>query len=81
MHAEATGYAYSPKGFTTILSIGVLFFYSFIVLAHWVYMIWAKESCNSWHSSSEMAALAVNSRSTDAIHNTGAGMGASRIFK
>ena len=64
MYAEATGYAYSPKGFTTILSIAILLVYSCIVLTHWVYMIWVKESSNSWRSSSEIAALAMNSRPT-----------------
>ena len=81
MHATATGYAYSPKGFTTVLSIAVLLIYSCIVLAHWGYMIWVKESSNSWRSSSEIAALAMNSRPTDALHNTGAGVETSRIFR
>lgn len=81
MHAQATGYAYSPKGFTTILSMAVLFIYSLIVLIHWAYMIWAKESSNSWDSSSEIAALAMNSRPTDTLRNTGAGVETSRIFK
>ena len=81
MHAQATGYAYSPNGFTTILSIAVLLLYSLIVLIHWAYMIWAKESSHSWDSSSEIAALAMNSRPTDTLRNTGAGVETSRIFK
>lgn len=81
MHAEATGYAYSPKGFTTVLSAAVLFIYSCIVLTHWGYMIWVKESSSSWHSSSEIATLAMNSRATGALHNTGAGVETSKIFR
>ena len=81
MYAVSTGYAYSPRGFTTVLSIAVLLIYSLIVLIHWGYMIWAKESSNSWDSSSEIAALAFNSRRTDALRNTGAGVETSRIFK
>ncbi|KAL8771365.1 MAG: hypothetical protein Q9209_003271 [Squamulea sp. 1 TL-2023] len=81
MHAGSTGYAYSPKGFTTVLSIAILLIYSCIVLTHWSYMIWVKESSNSWHSSSEIAALAMNSRPTDVLRNTGAGVETSRIFR
>ncbi|KAL9004694.1 MAG: hypothetical protein Q9188_002490 [Gyalolechia gomerana] len=81
MRAESTGYAYSPKGFTTVLSIAILSIYSCIVLTHWAYMIWVKESSNSWQSSSEIAALAMNSRPTEALYNTGAGVETSRIFR
>ncbi|KAI4176880.1 MAG: hypothetical protein LQ343_000737 [Gyalolechia ehrenbergii] len=81
MRAESTGYAYSPKGFTTVLSIAILSTYSCIVLTHWAYMIWVKESSNSWQSSSEIAALAMNSRPTEALYNTGAGVETSRIFR
>lgn len=81
MIAEAVGYAYSPKGFTTILSITVLFLYSCIVLAHWGYMIRTRKSSSSWQSSAEIAALAMNSRQTDVLTNTGCGVETSRIFK
>ena len=81
MNAEAIGYAYSPKGTTTILSIAVLLIYSCIVLVHWVFMIWAKESSSRWHSSSEIAALAMNPRPTEALRNTGAGVETSKIFR
>ncbi|KAL8881257.1 MAG: hypothetical protein Q9198_001507 [Flavoplaca austrocitrina] len=81
MHATATGYAYSPKGFTTILSIAVLLIYSCIVLTHWGYTIWMQECSTSWHSSSEIAALAMNSQATDILHNTGAGVETSKIFR
>lgn len=81
MFAQVSGYAYSPRGFTTILSIVVLFLYSFIVLVHWGYMIWVMESSDSWQSSAEIAALAINSRPTHLLQNTGAGVGTSKIFK
>ena len=80
MHAKVSGYAYSRVGFTTILSIVVLFTYSCIVLTHWAYMIWVKESSSSWQSGAEIAALAMNSRPTDALQNTGAGVETSRVF-
>lgn len=81
MYAEVSGYAYSSNGATTVLSIAVLFLYSCIVLGHWFYMIWVQESSNSWQSSAEIAALAVNSRPTQLLHNTGAGIETSKIFK
>ena len=81
MYAEAIGYAYSPKGTTTILSIGVLLVYSCIVLTHWFYTIWVKETSSSWQSSSEVAALAMNSRPTEVLRNTGAGVETSKIFR
>ncbi|KAI4190427.1 MAG: hypothetical protein L6R41_000807 [Letrouitia leprolyta] len=81
MRVKSTGYAYSPKGFTTILSIAVLLIYSCIVLTHWAYMIWVKESSSSWQSSSEIAALAMNSRPTEVLYNTGAGVETSKIFR
>ena len=81
MHAEVAGYAYSSEGFTTVLSIIVLFLYSCIVLTHWGYMIWIKESSDSWQSGAEIAALAMNSRPTNVLQNTGAGVETSRIFR
>ncbi|KAL8655088.1 MAG: hypothetical protein Q9210_001109 [Variospora velana] len=81
MYAESTGYAYSPKGFTTKLSIAILLLYSCIVLTHWGFMIWVKESSSSWRSSSEIAALAMNSRATATLHDTGAGIETSRVYR
>lgn len=81
MYAEVSGYAYSPKGFTTVLSIGILLLYSCIAFSHWGYMIWVRESSDSWQSSAEIAALAMNSHPTHLLQNTGAGVETSRTFK
>ena len=81
MHAQAEGYAYSPEGLTTKLAIAVLLLYCVLALGHWAYLCLAGESSTSWDTTSEVVALAMNSRQADALYNTGAGIETLKVFR
>ena len=80
MHAHTTGYAYSSKGKTTKVSIVILLVYSTLAVLHWIYLSFKGETSNSWDSSGEIAALALNSPRTDKLRNTGAGIDSTAVF-
>lgn len=74
MKTRVNGYGY---GITTAsaLSSAVLIIYSLIAVSYVVYTIFfSRTTSDSWHSITELIALAVNSEPTAALHNTGAGI-------
>lgn len=75
------GYAYSYSGATQKAAIIVLLSYTLLVLLHSLLTIWNGWSSNSWGSSSEIAALAINSPNYDGMRNTGAGVHTISVFE
>ena len=81
MTAQVYGWAYSADGAAAKASIFILLLYSFIVIVHVVHVIYTGESSGSWTSIAEIAALAMNSKQTDALQNTGAGIETPAIYE
>jgi hypothetical protein len=75
------GYGYGIAT-ATILSTLILLIYSLISMIYVVYSIcFAKTTSSSWESITELVALAVNSKPSSALHNTGAGIATLRTLK
>lgn len=81
MSAQVSGWAYSAEGAAAKASIFVLLLYSLIVIVHVIHVIYTGESSSSWTSIAEIAALAMNSKQTDALRNTGAGIETPAIYE
>ena len=81
MRAKVNGYAYSAKGLTAKYSIAVLLTYSVLVTGHWIYLVWTGETSSSWDTSGEITTLAMNSRRTQKLVNTGAGIESTKVFR
>jgi len=75
------GYAYSSSGATQKAAIIVLLSYTLVVLIHSSSSIWTGWSSNKWGSSSEIAALAINSPAYGGMRNTGAGIHTISVFE
>ena len=81
LQVKAQGYAYSPRGSTTILSIIILLIYCALAFGHTFYMIRTGLSSSSWDTISEITTLAMNSDRTNVLVNTGAGIETSTVFR
>ena len=81
MRASVYGYAYSWNGTTQKAAVAILAVYILLALAHIVYSTYTGHSSNAWDSAPEIVALAVNSQPTKTMHNTGAGIHYSGVFK
>lgn len=81
MSAAAQGYAYSYKGKTHKAAIGVLVFYILLAVLHLGYSLRTGWASTSWDSLPEIAALAMRSRPTQTLHNTGAGIESVCVFE
>lgn len=81
MSVTVKGYAYSLGGATSIAAIIVLLLYCLLVVAHTVYVCLNSRSSSSWESISEIVALALQSRATDYLRNTGPGISTKEIFR
>ncbi|KAI4130468.1 MAG: hypothetical protein LQ347_003363, partial [Umbilicaria vellea] len=81
MNAQVYGWAYSADGAAAKVSIFVMLLYSFIVLVHVGHVIYTGESSSSWTSIAEIAALAIHSKQTRALRNTGAGIETPAIYE
>ena len=77
----ADGYAYNIDGWTTSLSIMVHLIYCVLALGHTGYLLWSGISSGSWDTISELTTLAVNSKPTGLLKNTGAGIDTLTVFK
>ena len=75
------GYAYSMDGFTTWGSVLILLIYCTLAISHIVYLLWSGISSGSWDTISEITTLAMNSKRTDVLHNTGAGIDTIAVFQ
>ena len=77
----AQGYAYNIDGWTTSLSIMVHLIYCMLALGHTGYLLKTGYSSASWDSISELTTLAMNSRRTGQLKNTGAGIDTLTVFE
>lgn len=81
MFVTANGYAYSLNGATSIAAIIVLLIYCLMVVIHTIYVCCHAQSSSSWDSISEVVALAMQSRKTASLGNTGSGISTTEIFR
>ena len=81
MNADASGYAYNPRGSAAKFSMFALLLYVFIASSHMGYTLRRWETSNSWDSISELVALAMRSDQSERLVNTGAGIDSFGIFK
>lgn len=81
MSAAAQGYSYSTRGTLQKAAIAVLILYSFLAAGHFAYSWITGWASTSWETLPEIAALAMNSRRTEALHNTGAGIATVGVFE
>ena len=81
MTAQVSGWAYSAEGTATKVSIFILLLYCLVVVVHVINVIYIGESSSSWHSIAEIASLAMNSKQTDVLQNTGAGIETPAIYE
>lgn len=68
------GWFYSAGGTTTRLSLTVMLVYCALVLGHIFYSAISGVSSTAWDSAAELVALAMNSRPTEILQNTCAGI-------
>jgi hypothetical protein len=82
MEATITGYAYSYKGKVQEACLGVLAVYSIVIMICILYVtLYNHHQSTPWGRPSEIAALAINSRKTRELHNTGAGIATVSVFE
>ena len=81
VHVDVTGYAYGMRGVTVFLSCAVLLTYCFLATLHTFFVLKTKIVSNAWDTVSEVTALAMQSRPTDVLKNTSAGISSTVIFK
>ena len=81
MTAQVSGWAYSAEGTATKVSISILLLYCLVVVVNVIIVIYLGESSSSWHSIAEIASLAMNSKQTDVLRNTGAGIETPAIYE
>jgi len=81
MTATVNGYAYSADGKAQKAAIVALLLYVVLALSHLAYSMWTGNSSSSWDSVADMTALAMNSRSSQRLQNTGAGIETPAVYK
>ena len=81
VQATVNGYAYSWHGGTQIAAICTLLVYAVLASLHTIYSALTGWYSGCWDTAPEIAVLALNSESTQATKNTGAGIGAIRTFE
>jgi hypothetical protein len=80
MQVDIEGYAFNIQGTSTILSCVVLLAYCMMVAIHIGFVIWTRSSSTSWDSVSEVVALAMQSKPSDKLGNTCAGINSTGVF-
>lgn len=74
------GWAYNLQGKATKLSCIILAAYAALALLHISFTIWTGMSSQAWDTVAEIIALAMQSRPTDALQNTSAGITTATVF-
>ena len=75
MYATVYGYAWSWRpGKLQLAAIITLLVYSLFATGHLVYSVTTGWSSTAWDSTPEIVALAINSRTPESMHDTGAGI-------
>lgn len=80
MRVDIDGYAYNIRGPSMILSCMVLLGYCAMVIIHVIFAIWKRSSSTAWDSVSEVVALAMQSKPSDKLVNTCAGINSTGVF-
>lgn len=75
------GWAYTPDGTFTKLSMVIMFAYCILAFGHIIYLLLSGVSSDAWNSTAEIVALAMNSSPTAYLHNTCAGIIGVNTFK
>jgi len=80
-HVEANGYAYNHRGLAQVAAMGVLLAYCSLALFHFFYSTVTGWTSNAWDTAPEVVALAMNSKPSGALYNTGAGIVTVPVFE
>jgi hypothetical protein len=80
LHATINGYAYNSSGRATILSCVVLICYCVMVIVHMLFSMRIGLCSQAWDTVSEVVALAMQSRPTEKLRNTCAGIVSKTTF-
>ena len=81
VQVDIKGYAYNKRGATMVLSCVMLIIYCSLASVHIVLVFKKRIVINAWDSVAEVTALAMQSRPTDALKNTTAGISSMAVFK
>ncbi|KAJ9663789.1 hypothetical protein H2201_005510 [Coniosporium apollinis] len=81
MRAAVNGWAYSGDGKTQKVALIVLLLYVLLAFGHLCYSTWTGNTSGAWDTAPEITALAMNSRPTEKLENTGAGLTTLAVFK
>ncbi|KAF2141513.1 uncharacterized protein K452DRAFT_319107 [Aplosporella prunicola CBS 121167] len=80
-HVVVEGYAYNRRSATQIAAMAVLLLYCIMALYHVLYTIKTGQTSNSWDTTPEVVALAMNSTRSEVLKNTGAGINTTEAFE
>lgn len=75
------GLSYGPSSPAVRLALGILMLYCLVVVVHIYFSLRSGLSSASWDSMAEMMALGMNSRPTNSLQNTCAGIRTIEVFK
>lgn len=81
MHATVNGYAWSSRGMLQKAAITVLAVYSVFAISHFIYLVKSGYTSLAWEKAPEMVSLAMNSKPTAVLRNTGAGIDTLQPYK
>jgi hypothetical protein len=81
VNTQVVGLAYATRGLPIKLAIIILAMYIVVAFVHFIYTCVSGFSSTSWHSISEVTALAVNSPPTEELQGTCAGIENIGIFR
>jgi hypothetical protein len=81
VNTQVVGLAYATRGLPIKLAIVILAMYIAVAFVHFIYTCVSGFSSTSWHSISEVTALAVNSPPTEELQGTCAGIEKIGIFR
>jgi hypothetical protein len=81
MNTQVVGLVYATRGLPIKLAITILAIYITVALVHFIFACVSGFSSTSWHSISEVTALAMNSTPTEDLQGTCAGIETIGIFR
>ena len=81
LQVTVNGYAYSTRGLTMKIAVGILLTYSVVAVAHVVWLLKTGISSGCWDTAPEITVLALNSARTDMLRNTCSGIETTEPFK
>ena len=81
VNSQVVGLVYATRGLPIKIAITILSIYIAMALLHFIYSCVSGFSSTSWHSISEVTALAMNSPPTEDLQGTCAGIETLEIFR